>query len=97
MAISKLTAALSVLAVIDAKKRPEVLFGDEVQEWDDEEPLVKKAHEKKVRPVVKSSGESMCLFKDANNSWCFAGSTPMIESGWTVYQEVLDGAWNIQF
>jgi hypothetical protein len=46
MAISKLSAALSVLAVIDsaeAKKRPHVLFGDENQEWDNE-PVVTKSH-----------------------------------------------------
>jgi hypothetical protein len=29
MAISKLSAALTVLAFVDAKKRPQVLFGDQ--------------------------------------------------------------------
>jgi hypothetical protein len=52
MAISKLSAALSVLAVIDsaeAKVRPHVLFGDnQNQEWDTE-PVITKTHEKKVR------------------------------------------------
>jgi hypothetical protein len=55
MAISKFSAALTVLAVInsaDAKKRPYVLMGDQNQEWDTE-PVVTKSHQKKVRsPVV---------------------------------------------
>ena len=101
MAISKFVATLSVLAVIgsaEAKKRPTVLYGDQYQNWDEEEPVVKKVHQKKVRsPTVESSGEALCLFKDQNNEWCFSGTTPMLESGWSVEQTAEDGAWTIKF
>jgi hypothetical protein len=97
MAISKLSAAFSILAVFssaEAKKRPYVLYGD--SEEVAEEPQVPKTHEKKVRaPSVKASGDAMCLFKDTNNSWCFADITPMLESGWEVYQDYGDGEWNV--
>ena len=55
MAISKLAAvsAVAVLSFTEAKIRPQVLFGDQYQEWEDEEPIVSKSHAKKVRsPTV---------------------------------------------
>jgi hypothetical protein len=73
------------------------LYGEQFSDVE-EQPVIKKTHEKKVRsPTVESSGESMCLFKDDNNSWCFSGTTPMLTSGWQVTQTAEHGAWGIQF
>lgn len=58
-----------------------------------------KTHEKKVRQpnVEGSTCTAMCVFEDANNSWCFEGTQPMMTAGWTWYQNVDTTYWNVQF
>ena len=96
MSVSKLAAAsIAVLALVEAKKRPHVLIGSDEEVA---EPQMEKTHEKKVRkPLVEAGADSLCLFQDANNSWCFAGTSPMLETGWEFYQKYDQGYWNVQF
>lgn len=62
------------------------------------EPTVGAGH---TSPVVQVhddvSCQNLCIFKDDQNSWCFASTSPMLTTGWNWRQYTGTNFWQLLF
>lgn len=47
---------------------------------------VTTADGRKARDVQLSINEDLCIFKNNDDSWCFAATPPMLKAGWEIKQ-----------